>query len=66
MFSIVNLCRHLNLDADIALQGANSKFETRFRAMESLAADQGCELAGLSSRELETLWAQSKSKNSME
>ena len=66
MFSIVNLCRHLNVDADIALQHANSKFESRFRAMESLAVSQDHDLQDLDSDQLEALWAQVKSLKSME
>jgi uncharacterized protein YabN with tetrapyrrole methylase and pyrophosphatase domain len=66
LFSVVNLCRHLKVDADIALQQANSKFETRFRNMESLAADQGHDLQHLASDQLEALWAQAKSLKRME
>jgi ATP diphosphatase len=66
MFSVVNLCRHLKVDADIALQQANSKFETRFRNMESLAADQGHDLQHLASDQLEALWTQAKSLKRME
>ena len=66
IFSVINLCRHLKLDADIALQQANSKFESRFRAMERMAAEQGDQLTELNSNELEALWIQAKSLNSME
>ena len=66
MFSVVNLCRHLKVDADTALQQANSKFESRFRTMESLAVEQDCELTDLSSGELEALWVQAKSLNRIE
>ena len=66
MFSVVNLCRHLKVDADIALQQANSKFETRFRNMESLAADQGHDLQHLTSDQLEALWTQAKSLKRIE
>ena len=66
LFSVVNLCRHLEVDADIALQQANTKFETRFRAVEKLAVEQGDEVSKLSVDELENLWHQVKSSNSIE
>ncbi|MEM7304661.1 MAG: nucleoside triphosphate pyrophosphohydrolase [Pseudomonadota bacterium] len=66
LFTVVNLCRHLKMDADITLQQANSKFEARFRLMERLALDKGLELAKLEIDELEALWGQSKSLNRME
>src|SRR5262245_9931129 len=37
LFTLVNLGRHLHVDAEEALRAANRKFETRFRQMESLA-----------------------------
>ena len=66
MFSVVNLCRHLKVDADIALQQANSKFESRFRTMETLAASQDSDLQDLASDQLESLWDQAKLSKSIE
>lgn len=34
LFSIINLARHLGLDAELALRGATNRFEERFRLME--------------------------------
>jgi ATP diphosphatase len=34
LFSVVNLARHLGVDAEVALRGAIGRFETRFRQME--------------------------------
>ncbi|MCB1664429.1 MAG: nucleoside triphosphate pyrophosphohydrolase [Pseudomonadales bacterium] len=61
MFSCVNLARHLQLDPETVLRSANRKFESRFRAMESVAQDEGFVLADLSESELESLWQQVKS-----
>lgn len=60
LFSAVNLSRHLQVDADLALRGANHKFERRFRQMEQQAADAGHTLDSLSSDELEALWNAAK------
>jgi len=60
LFSVVNLCRHANLDADIALQQSNSKFERRFRVVENLVHEQGKRLADLADVELDLYWEQAK------
>jgi ATP diphosphatase len=55
LFAVVNLARHLNIDAEAALRKANSKFERRFRAIEREPGfDQ------LSLDEMETLWRRAK------
>jgi MazG family protein len=64
LFSCVNLGRFLGLDAEIALKKANLKFSRRFREMERLAAARGAKLSGLSSDELEALWAEAKGRTS--
>jgi MazG family protein len=59
LFTVVNLGRHLDVDAEMALRGCNRRFRERFREME-LAADRPLE--ELSAQELEELWAQAKRK----
>jgi MazG family protein len=59
LFTVVNLGRHLGVDAEMALRGCNSRFRRRFREME-LAASRPLE--ELSAEELEALWAQAKRK----
>lgn len=66
LFSTVNLCRHMKVDADVALQRANTKFETRFRSLEKIVSEQGNDMASLSIDELEVLWHQAKSLNNIE
>lgn len=56
LFSLINLSRHLKLDADIALQKANTKFERRFRALEQHALDNQQELRSMSQNEMEQVW----------
>jgi MazG family protein len=60
LFSVVNLARKLNVDAETALRRTNGKFERRFRNMEQKSATQGKAVAGLSLEELELLWQQAK------
>jgi len=59
LFTVVNLGRHLGVDAEMALRGCNRRFRDRFREME-LAATRPLE--ELSADELEALWAQAKRK----
>lgn len=54
LFSVVNWARHLGVDAEAALRGANAKFERRFRAMEVQA---GGSIAGRPLADQELLWA---------
>jgi MazG family protein len=59
LFTVVNLSRHLGVDAEMALRGCNRRFRQRFREME-LASQQPLE--DLSAEELEALWAGAKRK----
>ena len=52
--------RHLKVDAEEALRAANSKFERRFRVMETLARERGLALEGLSAETWEHLWQEAK------
>ena len=57
LFSVVNLARHLKIDAEVALRAATAKFEGRFRTMESMAGD---DFSGLTLDSKEALWKQAK------
>jgi MazG family protein len=60
LFAMANWSRHLQVDAEEALRAANSKFERRFRAMETLARERGLALEGLSAETWENLWQEAK------
>jgi nucleoside triphosphate diphosphatase len=60
LFAVANWSRHLKFDAEEALRAANSKFERRFRDMESLARERGLSLETSSPQQWENLWAESK------
>ena len=55
LFAVVNLSRHLNIEAEAALRHANDKFERRFRSIE---AHPG--FAELTLDEKEALWVAAK------
>ena len=59
LFTVVNLGRHLGVDAEMALRGCNLRFRQRFREME-LASTKPLE--ELSAVELEELWTLAKQK----
>lgn len=56
LFVIVNLARHLSLNAEDALRRANGKFTRRFQAMEKTAKERGTPLSGLDADQLDALW----------
>ena len=59
LFTVVNLGRHLGVDAEMALRGCNLRFRQRFHEMEQASARP---LEELSPPELEALWAAAKQK----
>jgi len=59
LFTVVNLGRHLGVDAEMALRGCNLRFRERFREMERAASRP---LEELAPDELEALWTQAKQK----
>ena len=60
LFSVINICRHLRVDAEQAMHTANTKFESRFRKAEQLATERKQNLAELRPDELDMLWEQAK------
>ena len=56
LFSIVNLTRHLKLDAEELLTGANDKFARRFRAVEERIKATGKAMGDCTLEELDTAW----------
>jgi MazG family protein len=60
LFAMANLARHLKLDPEDALRGANAKFVRRFRAIEAGLAARGRTLDEASLEEMEALWQDAK------
>jgi tetrapyrrole methylase family protein/MazG family protein len=64
LFAVVNLARHLGVDAELALRGAAAKFRHRFAAVEALASERGIELGGADLATLDRLWDEVKRRGS--
>lgn len=60
LFVVANLARHLRVDPETALRGANSKFERRFRYIEQALLAQGRSLEEAGLAEMDALWNAAK------
>lgn len=60
MFAAVNLARKLEIDPEQALKAANTKFENRFRSMETAIIANGDAPEALSLAEQEEQWIRAK------
>ncbi len=60
LFVAVNLARKLGVDAEIALQRANRKFDARYRRMESMIESRGSKLSDLDLVAQDLLWDEAK------
>ena len=66
LFALVNLARHLEVDAGASLRQANAKFERRFGAIEDALRAGGRRFADVSLDEMEALWQQAKAAGERE
>jgi len=66
LFSVVNLSRHLNIDAEYALRTTSQKFIRRFKRIEEFALEEGISLKGKSLEELDKLWDRAKEEEGYE
>ena len=56
LFSVVNLSRHLGVDAETALRSAANKFRDRFQSVVALGEQRNLDLAKCSLAQLDELW----------
>jgi XTP/dITP diphosphohydrolase/ATP diphosphatase len=64
LFTAVQLARHLDVDAEMALRGTNARFRERFANMERAARGRGRDLQELNAVDLEALWSSAKEAQS--
>lgn len=60
LFSIVNVCRFLDIDPEEALNATNEKFIKRFSYLEQKALEDGLKLENMTLEEMDTYWESSK------
>ncbi len=60
LFVMANLARHLNIDPELALRRANTKFTRRFSAIEASLAADGRRPEDSNLAEMDRLWDQAK------
>jgi len=60
LFSVVNVARHLDVDPEVALRGAVTKFRRRFEAVEQLARERAIDLHASELAVLDQLWDEVK------
>ena len=60
LFVCANLARKIGVDPENALRGANTKFDRRFRHIETALAAQNREPAEATLEEMESLWLEAK------
>jgi tetrapyrrole methylase family protein/MazG family protein len=59
-FSIVNLCRFLNVDASIALEQANAKFTRRFKHVEKQMRESNVDMKQENLKLMDSFWKEAK------
>jgi ATP diphosphatase len=62
LFVMANLARHLGVDPEAALRGANAKFTRRFGRIEDWLAEQGKRPADSDLAEMDGLWNRAKAE----
>jgi len=60
LFSVVNLSRHLKVDAENAIRKSVNKFEKRFRLVETLCHQDGLNMNDLPEEQLLDMWEKVK------
>jgi len=60
LFSVVNLARHLKVDPENALRGANQKFDRRFRFIEQALRDTHRSIEDCTLEDMDALWGEAK------
>jgi len=64
LFSMVNLIRFRQADPEVLMAAANTKFETRFAAMETTLKQRGLDLPTATPDQMECAWQHAKGESS--
>ena len=62
LFVVANLARHMKVDPEAALRGANAKFTRRFRHIETELAAKGVRMGDATLEQMEALWREAKAR----
>lgn len=62
LFSLVNLCRHLGLSPEEALNSTTEKFKKRFEYIENRLREKGKTLSDSNLEEMDRLWEEAKER----
>ncbi len=57
---MANIARHLKVDPEAALRGANAKFVRRFKSIEDALAKEGRKPEDATLEEMDELWDEAK------
>jgi len=60
LFSLINYAKHLNINAENALERTNKKFINRFQYLETKAKELGKELSDMTLKEMDVYWEEAK------
>lgn len=63
LFALVNVCRHLKLDPETCLRGANARFTERFGRVEEKVGAAGGDWRVFDADRLESFWQEAKTEN---
>ena len=66
LFSLVNLARHLNIDAEAALDKTNKKFRKRFGYVEQRCYEENIDLEKASLAQMDLFWNEIRHKDKSE
>src|SRR6056297_343651 len=62
LFVMANLARHMKVDPEQALRGANAKFTRRFERIETLLAERGMRPEDSTLEDMDALWDRAKTE----
>lgn len=62
LFSLVNICRYLQIDPESSLRRTNGKFEKRFRYIEERLRERGRSPTQSTLEEMDALWNEAKQR----